>query len=51
MVQVGDKRQSRSIRVGAGPCCKYVAPPVHPHSEPSLFASGLYIVGAAVFVV
>ena len=51
MVQMGYKRQSRSIRVGAGSCCKYVPPPIHRHVEPSLFASGLYIVGAAMFVV
>ena len=51
MVQVGYKRQSRSIRVGAGPCCKYVAPPIHSHGEPGLFANGLHVVGAAMFVV
>ena len=51
MVQVGYEREPRGVRVGAGPCCQYVAPPVHFHGEPGSFASGLYVIGAAVFVI
>ena len=51
VVQVGYERDARGIRVCSGPRRKHVAPLVQSHGEPSLFAGGHHVFGAAVFVV